>query len=507
MCFDELLLPIGLECPKELVGVEVTDIVTDSRKVVKNSIFICVKGARYDGHDYIDEAINAGAKVIVAKTVRDVCVGGAAILYVENTRNVASLLYNRWYKDPAADLKIIGITGTNGKTSIAYMLYRILESAEKRVGLIGTVECLSADRRQLSKSGNMTTPDPEELYSMLAEMRADGVEYVVMEVSSHALAQGRVEAISFELAIFTNLSEEHLDFHSDMEDYFQTKKKLFDKTKKAVVNIDDPAGKRIYSSLCEKGAFVKSCSQREGDFCALDLRIGECGNEYVLLEDNDKCHSYTVKTKLSGAFQIMNSLEAIGAARCCGIDIGVAVAAVSDIGRISGRMERIEFYPEQDIRIFIDYAHTPDALEKLLRSVRGFSHIGGRIILLFGCGGDRDRSKRKIMGQIASRLADFVIVTSDNPRGEDPKEIIKEILKGINKEKEFVAIESRRKAIEEAITYYARRNDTVILAGKGHETYEIDGSGVHSFDEREMVYKALTKRRRMQRERTEENEG
>ena len=507
MNFDELLLPIGLECPKELVGVEVSKIVTDSRKATQNSIFICIEGARYDGHDHITEAVNAGAKVIVAKIVRDVCVGGAALLYVENTRNVSSLLYNRWYNDPTSDIKIIGVTGTNGKTSIAYMIYNILESAGKRVGLIGTVECLSVDRKPLLKGGNMTTPDPEELYSMLAKMKSDGAEYVVMEVSSHALAQGRVEAISFELALFTNLSEEHLDFHSDMEDYFQTKKRLFNKAKKAVVNIDDAYGERIHSLLYEKGSFVKSCSQRRGDFCALDAKIGESGNEYVYLENDDKCHSYTVKTRLSGEFQIMNSLEAIAAARCCEIDIGTAVSAISNIKRILGRMERVEIYPDQDIKIFIDYAHTPDALETLMRSVRGFSKPQGRIILLFGCGGDRDRSKRKTMGQIASRLADLVIVTSDNPRSEDPKQIIKEILKGINKEKEFVAIESRKEAIEQAIIYYARANDTVVLAGKGHETYEIDGSGLHSFDEREIVYKALDVRRKMQRERTEENEG
>ena len=220
MCFEDLLLPIGLDCPLELVGVEVACVTCDSEEVVENSIFICVKGARYDGHDYIEKALSAGAKVIVAENVRDGCVGGAAILYVDNTRRVASLLYNLWYGDPAGKMKFIGITGTNGKTSVSYMVLEILEAAGFSVGLIGTVEYLSSNRRRINEEIGMTTPDPKHLYSMLGQMYKDGVEYVVMEVSSHALAQCRTDAINFDAAIFTNLTGDHLDFHKNMEEYY-----------------------------------------------------------------------------------------------------------------------------------------------------------------------------------------------------------------------------------------------------------------------------------------------
>ena len=498
MCFEELLLPIGLDCPKELFGVTVSKITTDSREVVENSIFICVKGKNDDGHRYIKDAINAGAKVIVAENVRNECVGGAALLYAKNTRNVASLLYNLWYKDPVSKMKFIGITGTNGKTSTAYMLLQILESAGYKTGLIGTVECLSASRRRLKIEGNMTTPAPQALYRILKEMSDDGVEYVIMEVSSHALAQCRTDPITFDVAIFTNLSEEHLDFHSDMEDYYKAKEKLFLQTKSAVVNVDCAAGEKLYSFLCEQDVCKKSCSRIKGDFCAFDEKCSRFGTEYVLVKNNDKCKAQTVRCPLFGEFQIMNSLQAIGAAELCGIDVSLSCAAIEKMDAVSGRLERVE--NSFDLTIFIDYAHTPDALERLLRSVRNMQPKESRIILLFGCGGERDKGKRKVMGQIASRLADFVVVTSDTSRNEDPKEIIKDILKGIDKEKEFAVIESRKEAIFDAIIRYARSNDTVVLAGKGHESYEITADGKHPFDEREIVRVALAERREYNRQ-------
>ena len=494
MRFEELLLPIGLECPKELFGVGVSKITTDSREVVENSIFICVKGKNDDGHRYISDAINAGAKIIVAENVRNECVGGAALLYAKNTRRVASLLYNLWYRDPVGKMKFIGITGTNGKTSVAYMLLKILETVGYKTGLIGTVECLSASRRRIEVEGNMTTPAPQALYRILREMRDDGVEYVVMEVSSHALAQCRVDPITFDVAVFTNLSEEHLDFHRDMEEYYKTKEKLFLQTKSAVVNIDCSAGERLYSALCKQDVLKKSCSRNKGDFCALDEKASPFGTEYVLIKDNDKCRALTVKCPLFGGFQVMNSLQAIAAAELCGVECGVSCAAIEQMGAVSGRLERVVPSCKSDIAVFIDYAHTPDALEKLLRSVRAMQPNESRIVLLFGCGGDRDKGKRKIMGQIASRLADFVVVTSDNPRSESPREIIKDILKGIDKEKEFAVVESRKEAIFDAILRYARSNDTVVLAGKGHESYEITADGKHPFDEKAIVLSALSER-------------
>ena len=503
MLYNELLLPLGLECPTELFGVEVAGIATDSAKVVENCIFICVRGTRYDGHDYVNEAISAGARVIVAEKVRNECVGGAALLYVENTRRAAALLYNLWYGDPSSKMRFVGVTGTNGKTSVAYMLYGILRSVGYKTGLIGTVETVSAGKR-LAVSAGMTTPDPESLYSTLAQMYRDGVEIVVMEVSSHALAQCRTDAIVFECAIFTNLSEEHLDFHKSMEDYYKAKLKLFYGAKSAVINVDDNAGKRIFDSLCGAETLKKSCSRREGDFCALDAKCAFHTTEYLLIRENDKCNARRVELPLAGEFQVMNSLEAIAAAEMLGVDIAVACGALEKIERISGRLELVE---SKEINVLIDYAHTPDALERVLRSVRSFMLKGSKLILLFGCGGDRDKSKRKTMGQIASRLADFTVVTSDNSRSESPREIIKDILKGINKEKEFIVIESRRDAIIAAIAQYARQGDTVLLAGKGHEAYEIDSTGRHPFDEREIIKHALRRRDEISGRKGKKNEG
>ncbi len=503
MCFEELLLPIGLDCPEELFGVEVSCLTSNSEEVIENSIFICIRGRRYDGHDYIEKAFEAGAKVIVAENVRDGCVGGAAILYVDNTRRVASLLYNLWYGDPAGKMKFIGVTGTNGKTSVSYMVLEIFEAAGFRVGLVGTVEYLSVNRRRIETDTNMTTPDPSTLYSILAQMYEDGAQYVVMEVSSHALAQCRTDAIFFEVAAFTNLSEEHLDFHSDMNDYYKAKEKLFRQSKRAVINIDNEYGNILDRELAMRGQFKKNCSCIAGDFCALDMRVTDRGSTYVFVENRDMCNTQRVNLSLKGNFQVMNSLQAIAIARLCSVDKSKAIGAIENMQRVSGRLEEIEYEAKSDIRVFIDYAHTPDALEKLLRSVRAFLNNGERIILVFGCGGDRDQGKRKLMGQIATRLSDFAVVTSDNSRSEAPMKIIDDILKGINKENEFAVFESRKVAIFASVVEFARANDTVILAGKGHETYEIDREGRHPFDERALVLEALRKRKdRIQQERT-----
>lgn len=488
MLFKKLLSAVGLSCPEELGDRTVSGIVTDSRKVTKDCIFVCLSGTRSDGHDHIDEAIEAGAAIIVAEKVRGVCVGGAAIILVENTRLTASLLYNAWYGMPAKSMNIIGVTGTNGKTSTALMLREIFEAAGYPCGFLGTVGYFAPSRRLIAEA-EMTTPDPETLYRSLAEMKSDGAEYVFMEVSSHALVQCRADAIEFDTAVFTNLSEDHLDFHKDMESYYRAKEKLFTLCRRAVINIDDEAGRVLFRSLKERGIETKSCSLDKGDFCALlPKTVGAQGTEYALKTANG---IYRVFLPLAGEFQIMNSLEAIAVALMHGIPIEKIREAFGKLLSISGRMERVVAHPKQNFDIFIDYAHTPDALEKLLKSVRDFKADKSRMILLFGCGGEREKEKRKIMGQIASRLADTVIITSDNPRGEDPDLIISDILKGIDKEREYVVIKNRREAIERAVCEYVRRGDVLLLAGKGHETYQITESGKASFDERKIVREAL----------------
>lgn len=489
MRFGELLSGAGLECPDGISTLTVSGIVTDSRRVIKDCIFVCLSGSVYDGHDYIESAVEAGAAVIVAEKVRGECVGGAATILVENTRHTASLLYSVWYGEPAKDLKIIGVTGTNGKTSVASMLLEIFESAGHECGFIGTVGCFSKNKTELlwdeGRASNMTTPSPDMLYRALARMRDDGVEYVFMEVSSHALAQCRTDAISFEAAVFTNLTEDHLDFHKNMEEYYRAKEKLFTQSRRAVVNIDDTAGRRLVRSLEENGGFFKTCSLTKGDFCALVTRKnGANGTEYILKTPDG---AYRVSLPLCGDFQVINSLEAAATALVCGVPAETVVSALEGIVGVRGRMEALRLHKAQDIHVFIDYAHTPDALEKLLLSVRDFREAGSRIVLLFGCGGEREREKRRLMGQIASRLADFVVVTSDNSRGEPTVDIISQVVKGIDKEKQYAVIENRREAIERAIREYTRPGDILILAGKGHETYQIDAEGKHPFDEREIV--------------------
>lgn len=490
MRFGELFDAVGLQCPPELEARAASGIVTDSRKVTKDCIFVCIRGTRCDGHEHIEEAIVAGAAVIVAENVRGVCVGGAAIILVENTRHTASLLYNAWFGKPAEDIKIIGVTGTNGKTSVSLMLREIFERAGYPCGLLGTVGYFSVSGRKLCEA-EMTTPDPETLYWALSEMKRDGAEYAFMEVSSHALAQCRTDAITFDTAVFTNLTEDHLDFHKDMESYYKAKEKLFTQCRRAVVNTDDAAGRRLFRSLEGSGVDVRSCSLDKGDYCALLSRDnGAYGSEYALKTVNG---IYRVFLPLAGEFQIINSLEASAVALMHGIPIDRLRSALSDMRSISGRMERLTAHEKQNFDIFIDYAHTPDALEKLLKSVRGFKSDKARIVLLFGCGGEREIQKRRLMGQIASRLADLVIVTADNSRGEDTDRIISDILKGIDKEKQYAVIKDRREAIEQAVSIYARKGDILILAGKGHETYQIDAEGKHHFDEREIVREALDK--------------
>ena len=498
MKFEELLAKVDIECPAWLYGREVSAIVTDSAKAIKDCIFVCLRGSRCDGHDHIDDAVAAGAVVIVAEKVRGVSVGGAALTLVNNTRLCASLLYNAWYGSPSEDMKIIGVTGTNGKTSVTWMLKALFEAEGYSCALIGTLGIYCGEKalgsRELSVS-NMTTPDPQILYSALAEMKREGVEYVFMEVSSHALTQCRTDAINFDCAVFTNLSEDHLDYHGDMESYYRAKEKLFFRSRRAVVNIDDAAGRRLVRTLREGQNELVTCSRTEGDFCAfLTSAIKPCGSfgtEYTLKIKTAQASIGVFLPNFSGEFQIMNSLEATAVAFTYGISAERISETFAKMQGVRGRMEAVRAHERQNFSIFIDYAHTPDALEKLLRSIRAQREDGSRIILVFGCGGNRDRYKRRVMGQIASRLADITVITSDNSRNEEPTEIIKDILKGIDKEKRYTVIEDRRSAIRRAIFEYTAAGDILVLAGKGHEAYEIDREGVHAFDERQIIREAL----------------
>lgn len=493
MRLSELFGLAELDYPPALGDLKIDRIVSDSRQVRTGDLYIAIRGLHVDGHDKIGEAINRGAAVIVAERVRDVFVGGAAIVEVENTRSVMALLYNAWYGCPARALRIVGVTGTNGKTSVCWMLSAMFEALGYRTGLIGTVECRSAGRRLEATSGaslaNMTTPDPEALYRMLAEMAEDGVDIVFMEVTSHALSLGKCDAIEFDMAVFTNLTQDHLDFHGSMAEYRRAKEKLFSQCRRAVLNADDAVGREWRDTLacptrtCSVGGVAdytaSHVKQERGGFSCC---FGTAGG------------SYPVSLPLMGDFAVINALEASAVAYEYGISAERIVQALSAIGSVPGRMERVVLPPSVPFSVWIDYAHTPDALEKLLESARHMraqsAERHGRILLVFGCGGERDRTKRRQMARVASRLSDFVIVTSDNSRGESPEQIFSDIQKGIDKEKPHALIRDRREAIRYAVST-ARAGDVILLAGKGHETYEIDRTGRHPFDEREIVREAV----------------
>ena len=493
MRIAELFEGAGIEYPQDMADIEIKEIVTDSREASEGSLFICICGGRADGHEYIGDALQKGTKVIVAERVCDDGVGGAATIYVENTRRAAALLYNSWYKDPAGDMTLVAVTGTNGKTSVSFLLREIFEFAGYRCGLIGTLSAFSCGERiALAPSdplANMTTPDPSELYRELAMMRDDNVDFVFIEATSHALALSKLDALRFDTAIFTNLTQDHLDFHGDMEGYFASKSKLFDMCDRAVINIDDKwAGRLIDSAACRK--IYTASTKTNADFRADSIRsLGIDGSEYTLYSKS--CEG-NVKISLIGDFFASNSLLAAATALLYGIPIETVATALASVGEIDGRMERVK--TEDGGAIFIDYAHTPDALERMLRTLRSAKAKEGRLILLFGCGGDRDRTKRAEMAHIASRLADVVIVTSDNSRSEDPKQIFSDILRGIDKEKEYAVIEDRRAAIEYAMAI-SKTSDVIALAGKGHERYEIDRLGRHPFDERQIVKEIYEKYR------------
>lgn len=493
MKLAELFEKARIAYPLDRGDIEIKNIVTDSRYVCEGSAFICISGAHYDGHDYIGEAIDKGAVVIVAEQVRDDCVGGAAAIYVENTRRAAALLYNAWYGDPARDMKLIAVTGTNGKTSVTYMLKHIFEFAGYKCGVIGTIRCLCCGKEIESisrdQTANMTTPDPEELYRLLGIMRDHGAEYVFIEASSHALALSKLDALRFDTAIFTNLTRDHLDFHGDMERYFAAKAKLFNMCEKAFINADDSYSERLLAlSKCKK--IYTTSTHRNADIYAENIKIShKFGCRYLL---RSKEGDTEIKISSVGRFFVTNSLQAAAVALSEGIAPLSICKAFEEFRGVDGRMEKVELGECADISVVIDYAHTPDAFENLLRSIRDVKDVDGRIIFLFGCGGERDRSKRREMAHIASRFSDVVIVTSDNSRGESPERIISDILRGIDKEKEYKVIKNRESAIEYAVRV-SRTGDIIVLAGKGHERYEIDDKGKHPFDEREIVRRAYLK--------------
>lgn len=486
----------GIDCPTTAENTEIEGIAMDSRCVIPGGMFICIRGRHTDGHAYIARAVAMGASCVLTEKGVDVEVpSGTLHLIASNTRRAAAYLFDAWYGFPSKRLKLIGVTGTNGKTSVTHMLRSIFEASLYRCGTVGTVGCESAGRH-LEKQGsdilaNMTTPDPPELYRMLAEMADDGVEYVLMEVTSHALALNKVAPLCFETALFTNLTPEHLDFHESMDAYAGAKSLLFEKSRLSIVNSDSLYADRM---IAHASGRTLTCSLSGGaDYTAENLECGERGVAYDLCSGSSRVR---ITCPIPGGFTVMNSMQAA----ICALELGVSVktvkTALASLSGIKGRMERVRLGFGADFSVLIDYAHTPDALENLLRTAKSLKQkLGGRIVLLFGCGGDRDRSKRAVMGRIASQYADHVIVTSDNCRCEEPTEIIRDILRGIDPSKPHTVIVDRKEAIEYAVLT-AERNDMILLAGKGHEEYEITKTKRLPFCEKEIVRAAFERRGR-----------
>lgn len=461
--------------------VNITGIAYDSRNVLEGNVFVCIKGFETDGHKFAEMAEKNGAAIIVAEDKIDVDV---PVWYVDDSRIAIAELACKYYKNPSEKFKLVGVTGTNGKTTITYLIKSILEEAGMHVGVIGTNQNIIGDKVLLTQSTTPTTPNALELQQLFAEMAQSDAECVVMEVSSHALELERVHGCHFDVGVFTNLTQDHLDFHKTMENYLNAKAKLFQISDKGVVNFDDEAGKKIASNAdCD---ILTVGLSDESRLYAKNIDITARGVDFEMVYDGK---TYPMHISIPGKFSVYNAICAAGAAVQLGIDIETIQKGLS---KAAGVMGRVEVVPtDTDYTVIIDYAHTPDGLENIISAVREFAK--GRVITLFGCGGDRDNTKRPVMGEIAGRLSDYSIITSDNPRTEDPEAIVAQIEAGMKKtDGKYTLIVDRRKAIAYALDF-AEKDDVIILAGKGQETYQIIGKEKYDFDERVEVYKHLNK--------------
>ncbi|NOW03145.1 UDP-N-acetylmuramoyl-L-alanyl-D-glutamate--2,6-diaminopimelate ligase [Clostridium beijerinckii] len=481
MNLKSILKGIDYESIQGDIDIEVNKINYDSRKAGIDDVFVCIKGYATDGHKYIEKAIENGAKVIVIQDDIEIKDENIAIIKCNDTRKALALMGANYYDNPSSKMKIIGVTGTNGKTTTAFMIKHILEESNKKVGLIGTIANFIGDEKIHTER---TTPESLELQELFSEMVDKGVEYCVMEVSSHSLALDRVYGVEFQVGIFTNLTRDHLDFHKTFENYYKAKFKLFERSRIKIVNVDDNYGRQVINDLnnlkCNDiySFSVKSIS----DFKAFDEEMGSREIKFKLNLKEDEQFILNIP----GEYNIYNALGAIAACFKLGMPIKDIKSGIENVV-VLGRCERVAKEYNLGYEIIIDYAHTPDGLENILKTAKAFTK--GRLISVFGCGGDRDKVKRPEMGKISTDIADITIVTSDNPRSEEPLSIIKDIEAGIDKDNYFV-IENRKEAIKKSINI-ALDNDVIVIAGKGHETYQVLKDETIHFDEREIVKEIL----------------
>ena len=474
MKLKELLADIKVLKATADMDLEIADVAYDSRKVQPGGMFVAVTGFATDGNRFIPMAMEKGAAVIVTAKEPEQEV---PYVLVESDRLALAYIGRNFYGNPAESVKMIGVTGTNGKTSSTLLLKHILEVVKgAKVGLMGTMENIIGDEHI---PADRTTPESFELQALLARMRDAGCTHVIMEASSHAIALDRVAGITYDVASFTNLTEDHLDFHKTMENYCDTKAILFQRCRKAVGNLDDSWYDRLCGNACCPVLTVSA--KGSADLYAQDLELLSDGVSFTAVSGGEKV---AVKLPIPGKFTVYNALNVLGMAMQLDVSLADAAAALRTAEGVKGRVEVVPT-PGKDYTILIDYAHTPDGLENVLSSGKGFCK--GRLIAVFGCGGDRDPIKRPIMGKIGTDIADFSIITSDNPRTEDPAKIIEDIVKGIDTHKNnYEIIENRPAAIRHAMDI-AQKNDIIILAGKGHETYQEINGVKHHLDEREVV--------------------
>jgi UDP-N-acetylmuramoyl-L-alanyl-D-glutamate--2,6-diaminopimelate ligase len=497
MTFAELVEPLRTAERQGNLDIAVTSLTDDSRAVKPGGVFVAVKGERVDGHAFVGKAVEAGAAALVLQKGLSVTAAPSVpVVRVDDSRRVLGLLAGRFYREPASRLCMVGVTGTNGKTTVTYLCKGVLETAGRRVGLIGTVAYQIGDVRLPAAH---TTPGAVELQALLARMADAGMNAAVMEVSSHALAMDRTAGCEFDIAIFTNLTQDHLDFHVDMDGYFQAKLRLFAdldpagkklRPKRAIINIDDARGARVREA--SRVPVWTYAIRQSADIRAEDVRLALSGTRFTVATPHGR---FLVESRLVGEHNVYNILAAIGVGLHEGLSPDMIQRGIASVANVPGRFERVE--AGQDFTVVVDYAHTDDALLRLLTAAQALKT--GRIITVFGCGGDRDRGKRPRMGRVAAQLSDVVFLTSDNPRSEDPAAILREIEVGVRealteKQVRYEVIADRRAAIEAAVRE-AKPGDTVLIAGKGHEDYQIVGAARLHFDDREVARAALAARR------------
>src|SRR6266446_2099814 len=477
--------------PRRVIGSldrEVESLAYDSRRVQSNTLFVAIRGEKSDGHQFVDQAIEQGASVIVAE--REISSPRATCLVVDDSRSALADLSAAFYGMPACKLKMAAVTGTNGKTTTTFLIKHICERAGMRCGLLGTVQYEIGDR---ILPAIRTTPEALDIQELLAQIVNAGGRAAAMEVSSHALAQERTRGIEWDVAVFTNLTQDHLDYHGTMENYFEAKAKLFKqlplqgKKKKpvAIINIDDRYGRRLLEKIDKKVSVVTFGMGALADFRASNYRMEFGGTSYQL---DARGKSYLIRVPLIGRFNVANSLAALAAAKALGVGLREAVLSLAKSPQVPGRLEMVP--AKRQFQVFVDYAHTPDALLNVLKTLRQLEP--GRLIAVFGCGGDRDRQKRPLMGRIADQNADYSIITSDNPRKEDPNAIISEIEKGFGSDR-YEKVAERAAAIVRAIAL-AQPRDIILIAGKGHETYQEFADHTVPFDDIQVARRAIEDR-------------